>query len=146
METNRDVLNESVEWFLDHLKVERGASEHTVAAYHNDLSHALDFLCGRGLDDWKSLSAVQLLAFESSLGPPLKRTTALRRVSSMRSFLKFLKRNGQGPVIDLPKTGGFKKPKMLPKALSEPKLEALAALPDVSKPSGLRDRALIELV
>lgn len=146
MEAQREALNEAIEWFLDHLKVERGASEHTVSAYHNDLSRALEFLVAHGLTDWRALSAAQLLAYESSLGPPLRRTTALRRVSSMRSFLKFLKRNHEGPTIDLPKTGGFRKPKTLPKALTEPKLDALAAMPDVSTPSGLRDRALIELV
>jgi integrase/recombinase XerD len=64
----------------------------------------------------------------------------------MRSFLKFLKRNNQGPVADLPKTGGFKKPRTLPKALSTSKLEEFAGMPDLTKPSGLRDRALIELV
>ncbi len=146
MEEKRTNLHESVDWFLDHLKGERGASPHTVLAYNGDLSKAVEFFCERGLTDWEALTTEDLYAFETSLGAPLKRTTVLRRVSSLRSLLKFLKRNKVGPTIDLPSTGGFKKPKTLPKALSSPKLEGLVAVPDLSKPTGLRDRALIELV
>jgi integrase/recombinase XerD len=61
-------------------------------------------------------------------------------------LLKFLKRNNAGPVADLPQTGGFRKPKLLPKALTEEKLNQLLSQPDISKPEGLRDRALLELV
>ena len=101
-------LTEPVEWFLDHLRVERGASAHTAAAYHNDLTQAAEFLVGRGLHDWKDLTAVQLMAFESSLATKIKRTTALRRVSSVRSFLKFLKRKQQ-PLLDGGEIGAERK-------------------------------------
>ncbi len=135
-----------MEWFLDHLKVERGASVHTVLAYQNDLVKAVEFFLSQGLTDWKDLTPPYIFAFETSLGPEMKRTTALRRVSSLRSFLKFLKRNGQVPLADLPSTGGFKKPKTLPKALTPNRLLELVSQPDLTTPSGLRDRALIELV
>src|SRR5579884_2002688 len=100
-------LEESVEWFLDHLKVERGASPHTILAYQGDLSRAAEFFTARGIRDWKAISPEDLVAYEASLGPPTARTTAQRRVSSLRSFLKFLKRNHAGPQTDLPSTGGF---------------------------------------
>lgn len=61
-------------------------------------------------------------------------------------MFKFLKKNGQGPKIDLPTARGVRKPKRLPKALSLEELAALLNAPDVSKPEGLRDRALMELV
>jgi integrase/recombinase XerD len=139
-------LLEDIEWFLDHLKVERGASMHTVEAYANDLRKAAEFFVGLGVEDWIDVDASHLLRFETSLGQPLARTTAQRRMSSLRSFLKFLKRNSAGPKTDLPNTGGFKKPKTLPKALPLDQLEKLLALPDTSKPTGLRDRAVMELV
>lgn len=146
MAAEQDALTEAVEWFLDHLRVERGASEHTVAAYHNDLCQCIEFFHPSGLTDWRDLRPEQILRYESSLGPPLARTTALRRISALRSFLKFLKRNHEGPAADLPQTGGFKKPKLLPKSLSFERLEELLAQPDISTPEGLRDRALMELV
>lgn len=139
-------LAESVEWFLDYLKVERGASEHTIAAYHGDLVGAALFFAARGLRAWKNLTAEDQFAYEASLGHPLARTTALRRVSSLRSFLKFLKRNHAGPAADLPDTGGFKKAKVLPKALGLEEIRNLLDQPKLTTPSGQRDRALMELI
>jgi len=139
-------LGEAVEWFLDHLKVERGASVHTVTAYSGDLAKAMSFFLARGLSDWTALDAEGLFAYEASLGPPLARTSAVRKVSALRSFLKFLKKNQAGPAADLPSTGGFKKAKRLPKALAQEHLQKMLDLPDLTKPSGLRDRALMELV
>lgn len=139
-------LNEEIEWFIDHLKVERGASPHTQEAYNGDLAKAAEFFFARGLRAWTEVDAPAIFAYESSLGPPLARTTALRRVSSLRSFLKFLKRNNRGPKADLPATGGFKKPKTLPKALSHEQMRGMLDMPDLGKPSGLRDRALMELI
>ena len=145
METENRLL-EDIEWFLDHLKVERGSSMHTVEAYANDLGKAAGFFSGQGVEEWIDVEANHLLRFETSLGHPLARTTAQRRMSSLRSFLKFLKRNSAGPKTDLPSTGGFKKAKTLPKALSADQLEKMLALPDTSRASGLRDRALMELI
>ncbi len=139
-------LAELVEWFLDHLKVERGASTHTVSAYQNDLHKASRFFQALGVETWANLEAKHLLAYETSLGPPLAKTTAQRRLCSLRSFLKFLKKNGEGPQTDLPHTGGWKKPKTLPKALSRQQLESVLNAPDLSKPEGIRDRAILELI
>jgi integrase/recombinase XerD len=141
-----DQMQESVEWFLDHLKVERAASPHTLEAYARDLELVLHFFCARGLREWSKVSNEDLLAFGSSLGQKIARSTAQRRMSSLRSFLKFLKRNSQGPESDLPDTGGFKKPKALPKALPLDQMSKLLQIPDIEKPEGLRDRALLELI
>lgn len=146
MATQSDSLVESVDWFLDHLRVERGASLHTIAAYQNDLLQAIEFFRTRGIRSWSDLTGALQVDYETTLGPPLARRTAQRRVSSLRSFLKFLKRNGEGPAADLPSTGGFRKPAVLPKALSREKLEALLGAPNVQTPSGLRDRAMMELI
>lgn len=139
-------LTESIEWFIDHLKVERGASVHTLAAYTNDLTKAASFFASLQIEDWSTIDAPALMRFESTLGPPLARSTAQRRMSSLRSLLKFLKRNQAGPKVDLPSTGGFKKPKLLPKALPVAELDKLLELPEIEKATGLRDRALLELI
>ncbi|MGV3616835.1 MAG: tyrosine-type recombinase/integrase [Fimbriimonas sp.] len=146
MEAESQPLEPALEWFLDHLRVERGASSHTLLAYENDLRKAIAFFSARGLTAWTDLTAAEQVAFESTLGPPLARTTAQRRVSALRSFLKFLKRNREGPAADLPSTGGFRKPKALPKALAREQMEALLAAPDVATAPGLRDRAAMELI
>lgn len=139
-------LIERIDWFLDHLRIERGASEHTIIAYRTDLLATGEYFQKVGFSSWTALDDRALIQFESTLGAPLARSTAQRRVSSLRSLLKFLKRNGEGPIADLPSTGGLKKPKSLPKALPFDRLEALLSVPDVDKPPGLRDRVLMELV
>ena len=99
-----------------------------------------------GVREWRSLLVEHLLRYQTTLGPPIKVSTMMRRTSSLRSFLKFLKKNGQGPDVELPSVKGARKPKILPKALPLKELTALLDAPDVAKPEGLRDRALMELV
>jgi integrase/recombinase XerD len=70
----------------------------------------------------------------------------MRRTSSLRSLLKFLKKNGEGPSIDLPTLTSVRRPKRLPKALTLQELASLLNAPDLTTPTGLRDRALMELV
>jgi integrase/recombinase XerD len=146
LETERLEIEEATEWFLDHLKVERGASQHTLLAYANDLSQAADFLAKLGLQSWRDITVQHLVRYEASLGPPLARSTAQRRLSSLRSLLKFLKKNGEGPETDLPSTGGFRKPRTLPKALSAAQLESVLNAADLTTPGGVRDRAVMELI
>ncbi len=86
-----------------------------------------------------------MIRFQASLGAT-KPTTMMRRTSSLRSLLKFLKKNGQGPEAELPSTTGVRKPKRLPKALTLQELADLLNAPDLAKPEGVRDRALMELV
>lgn len=146
MEAERSALISPIEDFLDSLSVERGASAHTIDAYRNDLTQAVVFFKKVGLKRWDAMVPTQLIRYESSLGSPLARTTAQRRLSSLRSFLKFLKKEGRGPDGELPSTGGFRKPKSLPKALSFEQIVTLLNTVDTKTPEGLRDRALFELV
>lgn len=141
-----EALSEPVEEFLDFLRMERGASQHTVAAYRNDLTKAATFFRGLGLDGWDQLDNERVFRYQSTLAPPIATSTAQRRMSSLRSLLKYLKRRNAGPDGDLPSTGGYRKPKRLPKALSFEALTRLLDAPDLSKPQGLRDRALMELI
>jgi integrase/recombinase XerD len=138
-------LTDAVEQFLDHLRVERGASAHTIAAYSNDLAQAGEFFGPLGIAEWSDLSSDHLFRFQASL-KRLSATTQMRRMSSLRSFLKYLKKQGKGPGADLPSVGGIRKPKRLPKALSIVDLGRLLGAPDVTRPEGLRDRALMEMV
>ncbi|CAN5414688.1 site-specific tyrosine recombinase XerD [soil metagenome] len=145
MET-QGTLSDAVEWYLDHLRIERGASPHTLDAYARDLHRALDFFAERGIGTVKELTSADILDYESTLGHPLSQATARRKISALRSFLKFVKRQGNLTEIDLPEGAGFRKPKLIPKALNDEKREDLLATFETDTPSGLRDRALFELI
>jgi integrase/recombinase XerD len=138
-------LLEAVEEFLDHLVHQRGASAHTVSAYRNDLSEAIRFFAETGLADWQNLAPSAVGQFQTGLGR-LAPSSAQRRMSALRSFLKFLRKRGKGPASDLPDTGGFRKARALPKSLTLDQVEALMEAPDMARASGIRDRAILELL
>jgi integrase/recombinase XerD len=139
-------LSEEIAWFLDHLVVERAASPHTVEAYRRDLEQARSFFEGLGVGEARDLTTAHLLQYESSLTVGLARTSAQRKMSALRSFLKFLKRRRLGPEAELPSVPGARTAKRIPKALSQDVLERILAVPDLAKPSGIRDRMLLELI
>lgn len=145
METEGN-LTEAVEWYLDHLRIERGASPHTLSAYAGDLKQAVEFFTDRSIGILEEIVSLDILDYEATLGPPLSQATARRKVSALRSFLKFVKRQGRLAKLDLPEGNGFRKPKTMPKALGEEKRENLLEGIQTDTPEGLRDRALFELI
>ncbi|RMG23896.1 MAG: tyrosine recombinase [Armatimonadetes bacterium] len=138
-------LSETIEWFLDYLAVEKGASRHTLDAYHRDLMQAATLLRKAGKSDWSeydSSDADALYAWLASRGA--SPTTVRRKLSSLRSFLRFLIREGVDTKGTLPEHSSARRPKRLPKALTHAEIEALLAAPDTTSPAGLRDRAMLE--
>jgi integrase/recombinase XerD len=140
--------------FLDHLTVERGLSDNTLAAYRHDLARYTAFLSRRGVTDVATVDAKTVRSFVASLsasthGPdeePYKATTVVRTLSTVRSFHRFCVVEGLAP--DDP-AGGVVRPR-LPRALPHPLTvaEAIAVVeaPVTTTPAGLRDRAILELL
>lgn len=140
-----DALAEDAAAFLDHLRSSRGASAHTVEAYGRDLAKAAASLRRQGVDRWETAEPRHLADFEATLAGEA-RATAMRRMSALRSLLKHLRRQGADLAADLPATGGQRRAKTLPKALSYAQLTRMLDGPNVGTPTGLRDRALMELI
>jgi integrase/recombinase XerD len=140
-------LSEEITWFLDHLQGERGASKHTIAAYESDLVEVAMIFAKRGGRAWKDFGIADSTAVRTNLGKRgLGVTTIQRKTAALRSFLKFLARRSQWDNGVLPDSGGLRKPKTLPKSLSEDDMARLLEQPDVREASGLRDRAMMELL
>jgi integrase/recombinase XerD len=131
-----------VEQFLDHLLLERGLSEHTLAAYGRDLRVLLEWLGpGSGVT---GVTRSDLLGFMAQQG--LSSRTMARRLSSLRQFFGYLVREGRrsdDPSADIrsPRVG-----RLLPHSLSEAEVERLLQAPAIDDPAGLRDRAMLELL
>ena len=130
MATKED-LHESVEWFLDYLKIEKGASMHTLEAYSRDLDEVISVL-SESLGRWEDLGHADLQLFDVFLAKVPSRRSAQRKASSFRSFLKFLRKNGVTFSVDLPSTGGFKVGKRLPKAIDRASVEGMLNLEEDS--------------
>lgn len=135
-------ISDAVDRFHQYVLVEKGLSLQTWSSYLDDLQAFFNYYADKKTtDDLMESDLYEYLKYELSIGHSV--STALRRLSSTRSFYLFLKKeglySGSIPDIETPK-----KPKHLPNCLSEDEVEALLSAPDVSTPSGLRDKAMLE--
>jgi integrase/recombinase XerD len=91
-----DYMKVVVDSFLDYLRVERGASDHTIAAYRADLQQYLDYLHhSNGLISWAQVDAANLGAYFISLQDRLYASATLaRKIAAMKSFFAFLQDEG----------------------------------------------------
>lgn len=131
--------------FLRHLGLEKNASAHTVKSYREDLAQALQYFQSRdGLTDARRLTVRSIRGYLAWLHEQgYARTTVARRLAALRSFLRFLCR--QGVLAENPAFGlrGPRPDKRLPSFLGAGELTKLIATPDAS-PLGRRDRAVLE--
>lgn len=135
-----------LEDFLDNLSANRGGSDHTVSAYRSDLLQAAEYFESKQFTKWLELTDSVIFGYQATLGPPMATSTARRKMSSLRSLIKFLQKTRHGKIGNLPETGGYRRERALPKALSEFELTKLLESMDCTTPQGLRDRALFELI
>jgi integrase/recombinase XerC len=138
-----------IQQFVIYLKAERNYSQHTADSYRRDLSDFANFLKD---DDGMlpNIEDVDYLIIRSYLADlqqrQLARATVIRRLSSIRSFFKYLCRRG---YIGIDPTSSLSSPKAsrkLPEFLEISEIEALLSAPDQSTIVGLRDRAILELL
>ena len=135
-------IADAVDRYHQYVLVEKGLSLQTWASYLEDLQAFFNYFSKKETtDDLSETDLYEFLKYELSVGHSV--STALRRLSSTRGFYLFLKKDGlytgNIPDIETPK-----KPKHLPNCLNEDEVEALLNAPDLSTPSGLRDKAMLE--
>jgi integrase/recombinase XerC len=138
-----------LEKFLESLRYERGASEHTLRAYGKDLEDFRDFLRRTGRED-SFPASVDRLALRHYLGDMASRglsnRSAARRISCLRSFFRFLQMRGEisenpGDMVRTPKFS-----MNLPGVLDEKQAERLVEMPKGDDLFSLRDRAILEVL
>jgi integrase/recombinase XerD len=145
-------LERAVERYLRHVRLERGRSPHTVAAYRRDLGRYLTHLGARGIDDPAAISEADVGAFVAAVRDPGDGTTgvsassAARMLSSVRGWHRFLAEEGLVARDVAAEQRPPKQPKRLPKAISIAEVERLLEACGGDDPIALRDRALLELL
>ncbi|BAP13701.1 MAG: recombinase XerD [Alcanivorax borkumensis] len=135
-----------IDSWLDQQWLEKGLSEHSLSNYRRDLSQLACWLQGQrvALLGCERYQLLEFLAYRHQQG--LSARSVARQLSAVKSFYRWLKREGRisedpALLIERPKLG-----RPLPKTLSEADVEALLAAPDLSTPLGLRDRAMLEVL
>jgi integrase/recombinase XerD len=133
--------------FLDHLALERGLAHNTIVAYRRDLEAHLAFLREIGAERPRDAGESHLLRYLARLRKAgAAPATVLRKLSAVRSFCRYLVREG---MIEADPTANIESRRLearLPGVLSLDEVEAILAQPDTSTARGLRDRALLELL
>ena len=141
-------MDESLAEFLRYLALEKNASPLTVKSYREDLTQAVGFFRSQGLVSPahpRQLTVRHLRAYTGWLHDQgYAKATIARRLAAVRSWLRFLRRQGS---IDANPADGLRTPrqdKKLPHFLPERSMSQLLDIPPTDSWQGLRDRAILE--
>jgi integrase/recombinase XerC len=144
-------MNDELSEFLEHLLLNENASAHTVRAYESDLTQFITFVAkhvGRKRYDLEpaDFTHLNIRAFLGDLQQRgNSRASAARKLAAIRTFGKYLRREGllDGDPSSL--VGTPKREQRLPAHLGEVEMTKLLEMPDAATPLGRRDRAILEL-
>ena len=144
-------IKQELEAFLEHLALNENASAHTVRAYESDLTQFLTFLAQHTGHKRIELRPEELshLNIRAFLGDLQKRgnsrSSAARKLAALRTFARYLRREGILENDPSSLVGTPKREQRLPAHLGEAEMSKLLEMPDTSNPLGRRDRAILEL-
>lgn len=144
-------LDRWIEDFLAHVRFERGLSTNTVDAYRRDLAMWSAFCAQNKIGDPRKATSDDVTNYLGRLRsgrPPATKALApssvARMLVSLRSFHRFLRREGHLEVDPTAKVGVPKRPRSLPKAIAIEDVERLIEAPAPEDLLGRRDRAMLE--
>lgn len=136
-------LKDAKDKYFQYLRVEKGVSNNTILNYDYDFKKFFTCLKKQDTNEFAS-NDIQMFArkeIENGISIP----TVLRRISSIKNFYLFLEKE---KILNFA-LDNFDKPKeikKLPICISEEQVEALLNAPDLSKPEGKRDKAMLEIL
>lgn len=133
--------------FVEYLQIEKNASPYTIQYYQDDLNDFVHFLAGESIQDLRDVNQQIVRLFLTHLyDRQLSRRSVSRKISSLRSFYKFLEREDDTYInpfvhIHLPKAET-----PVPGFLYMQELEKLFEVNDLTEPLGQRDQAILEVL
>ncbi len=141
-------MDEWVDRFLAHKKIEYGASPHTLDAYGRDLSSFVAYCTKRHVTDVTKVTEAEILGYvmHRRTQDRVSARTVARNLIAVRNFLRFLHEEGvlaanPAELVEIPKLE-----RSLPKVLTYAEVEALLGAPNTATPGGVRDRAMLEVL
>jgi len=139
-------MEAAIDEYLDHLSVERGLSQSTVASYRGDLASYASFLSSRGKTSPESVGPRDVSEFTAArMDDGVSARSVARNLSCIRGFHRYLvvTRDGASdPTVDV---DAPKFRRRLPDVLSVHEIEEILKAVDTSTGLGIRDRAMIEV-
>jgi integrase/recombinase XerD len=139
----KQFLSAEVSSFLNYCRVEKGLSANTLEAYTRDLKAFSAFEKPEngvpGLEDLRRyLDSLQ----QNGLGP----RSIARHMATLRNFYRFLAADGRIAADPTERLVSPRQWQTIPMFLNRDEIERLLVAPDTAKPTGVRDRAMLELL
>ena len=139
-------MRDELSLYLDYLAVEKGLAKNSLSAYATDLRKFADFLEKKeiALADVERLHIIKY--FQALRTSGISARSVARALAAIRGMFRFLVAEKH---LQHDPTENVENPKLwssLPKSLIASEVESLLRAPDATKPDGLRDRAMLELL
>lgn len=147
-----EIFRQEITAYLNHLTVERGLSENTLAAYRRDLRRYLDYLAQEHVEQVHDITPHHVAGFLQALNSgshgmgDLAASSVNRVLIAVRGWHKFLFLEDTTPTNPAAEVKPPKAPKALPAGLNIDQVTRLLDTPNQDTAQGLRDRALMELL
>lgn len=134
-------------WFISYLQIEKNCSDYTIENYKKDIEQFNDYMKQQAIDEFAAVSYADVRIYLSGLHEKgYARRTVSRKLSSLRSFYRFLERE---QVVDGNPFASASSPKSnfrLPQFFYKEELERLFTVADVTTSLGQRNQAVLELL
>ena len=139
-------MNREIDNFIDYLKNERNYSDYTINNYYKDLIDYSLFLDNNSLkfDKMDYKKCIDYLRYLD--GKNLKRTSISRKLSSLRTFYKYLVLNNKSDNNPFMLVSSPKKEKRIPKFINYENIEEIFKMPDINTEVGQRERVILEIL
>ena len=140
-------VNISLTLFIEYLQIERNYSQYTIESYQHDIREFFIFMAEQNMDRVESVSYLDIRIYLTKLyEKKLARKSVARKISTLRSFYKFLLRekiikDNPFSLVSIPKLE-----KRLPDFFYGEEMQELFEVCETNTPLGLRNLALLELL
>ncbi|MFC7372162.1 tyrosine recombinase XerC [Fictibacillus iocasae] len=141
------IVRDNIEMFMRYLSIEKNCSPLTIEHYEKDIMHFASFMKQQAISDFAAVSYVLVRHYLIVLhDASYSRNTVARKISSLRSFFRFLNKEesiSHNPfaMASLPKKG-----RQLPHFLYQEEMEQLFSVCSLEDPLGQRNQAILELL
>ena len=142
-----ELMQSYIQQFMRYVQLEKNFSLHTVREYEIDLQHFLAFLQSEGVQSLQEVEYLHARLYVTKLYDEKKaRTSISRKISSIRSFFRFLNREYELDDAPLRSLYHPKKEQRLPSFFYEEELQLLFERNAGADPKSIRNMAILELL
>lgn len=140
-------MEEQIRDYLHYLQIERGLSLNTRKSYERDLHKYFVYLKEQKIDDWQVIDRYIIMEYLQKLySEENSSATIIRMISTLRGFHQFLRQERLTDHDPMQHIDSPKKAQKLPSTLSVDEVTLLIETPDTSKPLGIRNRTILEVM